>query len=84
MAERVGVGGGARLALEEIRHDALSAFRHIGHGAADDGGIREAKLRGVRVLFVGHQGFRCMNWRDALRVPADSGYRFAAMAIVAA
>ena len=68
--QRVGLTGGICLALQEIRDDALAAFRHIGHGTADQCRVGQAEMG--RVAF-GHRGFLA-NFCPALRATPVSGY----------
>jgi hypothetical protein len=57
------------LTLQEIRDNALAAFRHIGHGTADQRRIGQAEVG--RVAF-GHRGFLA-NFCRALRAAPVSG-----------
>jgi hypothetical protein len=69
---RVGLTGCIRLALQEIGYDTLAAFRHIGHGAADQRRVGQAEMG--RVAF-GHRGFLA-NFCPALRATPISGYPY--------
>jgi len=66
---RVGLTGLIRLALQEIRNNALAAFRHIGHGAAHQRRVWQAE-RGVVAL--GHRGF-LVSFCQTLRAAPVSG-----------
>ena len=70
--QRVGLTGRICLALQEIRDDALAAFRHISHGAADQRRVGQAEMG--RVAF-GHWGFLA-NFCPALRATPVSGYPY--------